>query len=233
MDLKIVKHGILYDAEKRKRIDNTVSCLYEYCDIQKSITLADIFVLLRKEMPIYRIIIGNWVEEIVNEGVTGRVKDDKDIEFLELYWNPETSIYKGQRTIEGLNFPELHGLGYKLKEDHEDGYKKGDRIPYAVEFTPVNELMNCKIKLNKDLKFSHWNHDVKDRDSKYYTDKEGWEVQYTLGHILYGIIWELSFLGSPKDRDKKKKELEKTVDDIKTGKEKAIPIEDINNLKDL
>jgi hypothetical protein len=54
---------------------------------------------------------------------------------------------------------------------------------------------------------------------------------YTLGDILYGIIWELSFHGGPKQRDEKSEELKESVDKIRDGSAKTVSWEEI--LKEL
>ena len=56
-------------------------------------------------------------------------------------------------------------------------------------------------------------------------------VNYTLGQVLYAILWELSWHGGPEDRDKLNKELKGMVDRINSGEEKTIPMEEV--LKDL
>jgi hypothetical protein len=53
------------------------------------------------------------------------------------------------------------------------------------------------------------------------------KVGYTLMHILYGIIWELSFFGPPKKRDEEVKKLMNIAEDAKLHPEKLIPLDEV------
>lgn len=258
--LQIVKGGKLietywhYDEEKDKGsyktkdvTDQAIRNLYSYCDLEEGVTLKDVFLLLNSELDIFDAVLGNWCKEIVNEGLTKPEKlydttDEEAIEFLELYWGLESDKHEGNdETLLGFNFPNFHGIGIERKKDcyfdwnNKDGSKaimhsKGERTPWAIEYTPTNELINIPVKLKRDAKVYRTDY------SKYTMGKEigegTWEpgadnnkvvaeldhIQYTLGHILQGIIWELSFSGGPEDRDDKAKEIKKMADDINEEK---------------
>lgn len=212
MELIIKKGGILFDKEEKKVITNTVTCLFDLCILDKDIVLSDIFSLLRKEMYMYKIIIGNWVDEIVNEGLHATPAKSKcqDIEYLELYWMLEKQTYKGIDTLETLNFPGFHGAGY--------ADKKGERQSWAIEMSPIAEIINKPLILRDKLEIYHSDLDNMGNMPKSQVFED---ARYTLGQILYGIIWELSFCGSPKDRDELADNLKTTVDDIKSGNAKG------------
>lgn len=89
----------------------------------------------------------------------------------------------------------------KMEVDMID--EKGDC--YSIEFLSVDKLKNLKINVNPTF-------NVYDKESKpVYTF-----ISYpTLFHILYGFFWEISFFGSPEDRENKSNELQEALKGIK------------------
>lgn len=103
-----------------------------------------------------------------------------------------------------------------------------------MSFTAANAYINCPVRLvqkkiiddeverkrkSKDSHFTHSPVAIFDRSI------------YTLGDIFYGIIWELSFHGGPKDRIEKSAELKESVDKIRDGSAKTVSWEEM--LKEL
>lgn len=221
-ECEIRKGGILWDKENNIQA-NSVAWLFEQCTIQKGVTLKDILVLLRQDMTTYVTILGNWVDEIVNEGLTSIKEPDDKVEKLELYWSLEREIYKGKKSFSGYHFPSFHGLGYKDKD--------GAVTNYAVEFTPVGKLIEKEVVLRENLGI--FTSDL-DNFKMTHNDETFNDATYTLGHILHGIIWELSFLGSPVDRDEKADEINQSLDDIKSGDYESKTYRSVDDfLKDL
>jgi hypothetical protein len=87
--------------------------------------------------------------------------------------------------------------------------------------TPVYELSGLPVKLNDEFVI----YNGKDFACKnpLFSSTKG----FTLLDILHGIFWELSFFGSTADREKMATNLHKQVEDIKSGKVKCIPMEEI------
>jgi len=228
--LKIKKGGTLwrtrwvYDEAKgegsyveKDVTERAVTLLFEHCELDAGVTLRDIFLLLKTELGIFDAIIGNWCEEIVNEGLTREKTPDRnsDIEYLELYWH----IYKDKdydtkkSTFGGYIFPQFHGVGFLQEKDKFDEYgnlecKAGDRTPYGISFTPASDLIDLPIKLDAEVR-------IYNEDDWKETPQTFELGEYSLGHILYGVIWELSFHGGPDQRDETAKDLFNSVDEMR------------------
>jgi hypothetical protein len=107
----------------------------------------------------------------------------------------------------------------------EEDFKKngttdlGNR--YAIEFTPVNELADLPIRIDdtyeivKNLDEAPWRETLfKSRRPLYLLD------------VIWAILWEISFTGSPAERDEMSDELHKRLDEVKSGAAKTIPMEE-------
>lgn len=237
--LKIVKGGRLienkwvYDEAKDGGsyqdfdiTDQAIRNLFKACDLEEGVTLRDIFMLLNKDLKIWDAIIGNWCEEIVTEGLTKPAKavgtyDPEEIEYLELYFSPEfqKGLEGSEDGLHGFLRPNFGGVGWELLQDSESthGFKAGERIPWGISVTPANELIDLPVKLRKTIEII---------EDDYSTENmvQGWKSlitlpnpEYSLGQILYGIIWEMSFHGGPDKRNEFKEELDDITEKIKNG----------------
>jgi len=191
---KLFKTKWVYDEEKDEGgyvttdvTDEAPTRLFNTCTLDDDVTLKDILLLLNTNLGIFDLIIGNWCKEIVEEGLKKQpIKEDK-IEYLELYWCVVRDKIENKDTFSENIFPRFHGHGY------ED--KNGQRTPYGIAFSPVNQLVNLSLKLSNEyviINDMNWK-----EEPKIYKGPS-----YSLGHILYGVIWELSFHGDPINRDK-------------------------------
>lgn len=167
--------------------------LFHAARIEPGFTLSDLFLLIQANPRLFRI-LGNWAEDIVAEGLTSSPVSKKSnldaIEFLEMYWLPVLS--GDEQGWDGFSRPNLHGLGYVLPKEHE-GFQAGDRIPWSVMGSSAAELAALPIVLKPTMLLC----DEKNRQPPIEIPAK----PFLLGEILNGVIWELSFLGSPKMRD--------------------------------
>jgi len=235
---------------ERDVTQNAIRYLFEPCELEEGVSLRDIFLLLNTELEIFDAVIGNWCKEIVTEGLTQPAKpytgqyDPDGIEYLELYW----SMYYDNGTKYGPSFygyhrPDFHGIGYELKEDKlfdwidkDTGkpaveWPKGARINWGISFSRANDLIDIPVKL--DDKATVFDDNLKSKSD--HQAKTGWGyplaeykgATYTLGNILYGIIWEMSFHGGPESRDERSEELKQAVDEIKAGTAETVSADDL------
>ena len=207
--LIIKKGGLLIEKDEngKERDVTHEACrsLFDTCELEDNLTLRDIFLLLNKDLKFYDLVFASWTEEIVTEGLT-RVSnaDDREIEYLELKKYGEFDIWEDRKEFNGFDLPSFHGVG----KDTD-----GIEIGYAIELQPVSEIIDLPIKLNKEVKV----YEVDYRDKKNYPRKEYnfGECSFTLSQILYGIMWELSFFGSPENRDKMSSEILNRAEEAK------------------
>lgn len=212
--------------------DRAISMLFDSCSLEDGVTLRDVLLLLNTQLDMFDLVLGNWCKDIVEEGLKGPPKEkfQPDLEFLDLYFGCE--IHDG--VLSGYAFPDFHGEGFIAEEDKHDKWghlevRKGDRQSWAIEFTPVNELAPVKLRLNEDFTVHDW--DKLAANGYKHVDPLKFKASFTLGHILYGILWELSFCGSPKMRQERLDDLNQRIKDVESGKVKTIPWEDVK--KDL
>lgn len=179
--------------------------LFETAKIEDDVTLRDIFLILQRHLGFYDDLLGNWCEEIVTEAFSLPEDQQQEtgegkMQYLELYWMfTESKEDKDRKSLSGFHFPSFHGWG-----TWEDGTEGG----FGVAFTPLYHLLDYPLKLNQEITI----YDDIGRMPK--PPRVYHEATYTLGHILYGIIWELSFFGSPAMRDGQREELLGMVTEI-------------------
>jgi hypothetical protein len=207
------------EYKERDVTTTAVQRLFDDCSLEQGVTLKDIFLLLNTDLNVFDAVLGNWCKEIVTEGLnTVHLKNEKEIDYLELYWHLATNVFDNKASLCGNAFPDLHGIGKPLTEediakDHWYGYKVGDIVNWSLSATQASEVINLEIKLGT-------RYPIYD-ESDFAKDPVVFEnPSFTLGHILYGIIWELSFHGGPSDKLDFKKELETAVEEINSGKAK-------------
>jgi|SRR5581483_223364 len=237
--LVLVKGGKLlhtewvYDREKKKgsyvtsEVTNTApALLFEYCDLAEDVTLKDIFLLLNTHLDIFDSILGNFCKAIVTEALTGPepVKDTIEIEYLELYKVYHVN-FEDKETYGGAH-PYFGGIGFEEKEDRYDSggnlmQLKGQRINWGVSFSKPSYLAQYPVKLNRQLKF----YDDTSGSPTAFQEIACYDgISYTLGDILYGILWELSFYGNPAETQEMKAEIDRRVEEIKSGEAELIPL---------
>ena len=242
---RLIKKDWVYDEEKDEGqyVDSDVTeyayrHLFDQCDLEKDVTLRSIFYLINKHAEIFNLVFPCWVDEYLAEALSGTGKpytgkyDPDAIEWLELYWHFEQTTYEKNefpKEFHGHHFPSFGGTGFELKEEHEY-HKVGSRIPWGISFTPVSDLINIPVKLKTNAEITDFD---MNKDPKRLIGALGKleGVTYTLGHILFGILWEISWHGSPEKRDKLGDELKQQVDDIKNGTAKLIPFDEALNEK--
>jgi hypothetical protein len=146
--------------------------------------------------------------------------DSEGLEYLELYQTWSKNSATGE--ISGHHRLDFHGIGYELREDimQDDWvmHPKGSRISWAVEMTPLVELLNLPLRLNPEVIVSE--DDTK--SGNYMKRLETLRMSTpTLVQLVHGILWELSFCGGPEDMLEKKEELKQLMAEVDDAIEKG------------
>jgi hypothetical protein len=206
MTVRITKEGLKFfewNSDLREHVETRVRSfetkLRCHCEIDLGVTLGDIFDAVQAD-PGLSIFLGDysWCDvEAFHREAKRPAIKKSDLSFLEL-----SSYFEADGEGFHLSFS---GIG----QDSES---------YAIEFTPVNELAHLEVRL-----------DPKCKVFKNCEPVEGLEatVSYSLLDVLGEIYYEISFLGSPADRDEKGAELLQLAEDVKSGKLKTVPLEGI------
>jgi len=156
------------------------------CTIDPNVTLGDVFAIV-ESFPDLMDFFLDYSEcddieahhEEAKEGLLIPNKDDEEVTALEVLWEGEL----------GEQYVAFHGIGKKEGEEKPEGY--------AIEFSPLSELVNLPILLNTS-------------DSP--------TGSFTLLEVLDAIYYEISFCGSPEEKASKLKELKASVAEISIPK---------------
>lgn len=174
--------------------DRAPSLIFHDCRLAGGATLRDVFLLLQSSLDTFDTVLGNRCAEFVRDGLTpgARRQTNGRIQFLELYW--QMSVHSddatGRTTIAGYAFPHFHGIG-------------SEREQWDLSLMTCAELADLPVRLRAGLEIHVDRQDSLEDRVDYYD-----QCEYTLGHILHGIMWELSFHGPPARRDATTRELE-------------------------
>ena len=205
--LHLVRWG---DEEINDVSDVAFHYLSENIQFVDDVILKDVFLLIDKNLDMFSAIFGNWIEEYTALALSETEQElDRDMDYLELYRVGE---------IDGEEFtmdfrPSFHGVGV-VKEDTEYN-KKGEVVQWGISFTPTNELAHLPVKLSDKLAI----YNTKTKETFNYKCDD-----YSLFDIIQGIIWELSFYGSPEKTKDVLDGLNNQMARIESGEEKLIEI---------
>lgn len=166
---------------------------------------------------------------------------ENDIEYLELYYqgdigedkdSPDGKYFSGKWAFHGVGklgvVPDEDVMGHMSPED-----KANFRQSYAIELSPMYNLTDYKIKIRKEILITDWT----DKNPISNIKRIDFQHPILLVEVLYWVIWELSFFGSPKDREEESSELKRRCNEIDQAKKDGtldkllIPWEDVK--KDL
>jgi hypothetical protein len=196
--------------------------LFEVVVVHASVTVGDVFRLLDASPLLQQIFRRDFAEELCAEAREGPVamakteqgsSVDERIEFIELYqqwsFDSSTKVYGPTQHLQ------LHGVGFVLEADSEEHHRKrGERVQWSVSLTPVRELLALPLRVNADVQITE-----DDINAKAYANEIA-QVRHpdvTLGQIIHGLLWELSFHGAPESQLEVAQELKACVAEIKAG----------------
>jgi len=242
MSLLLKKNGILehtdwhYDEEADKgeyrsrdltEDADLLLFMHNNCELDEGVTLDDVFQLLAKHETLFNLLMPNcYVKEYLAAREEEKTKDT-DIEYLELYTHLETDNREYDpampKNLNGLFLPQFHGIGKVLEEDGEEGfYKKGDRINWSLSFSPVANLLHLPIKIADHVTVSN----ALDWKEEAHVIKA--TPQYTVFQILYGILWEISWHGSPESTKKVGDEVMAAAEEVTKHPERLVSFDPEN-----
>lgn len=241
----LISHQWVYDktTEIGEWVDVDVTSrahefLFDDVDIGDGFTLADLFRLLEACPVLQQIMRRNFSDELMAEarkGVSQEFKagyDPEGIEYLELYqlWHKNTAISEYQPTHR-LNF---HGVGYALREpvNQPDGFSHpvGYRIEWSVSCAPLRDLLLLPIKFKTKVIVCE-----DDLDAKKYAHmvEEVSVCSASLGQVLHGVMWELSFHGGPDGQAEVITDLKKSMAEIDNGTADLVSLDESDIFGDL
>jgi hypothetical protein len=198
--------------------------------LESAVTLGDVFRLLEACPVLKQVFRRDFAEELCDEARKGAVATDpreasspEGIEFLELYqqWRLDTST----QTYTSTQRRPLHGVGFELEADAPDYYrKKGERIQWSVSLTPLREMLALPVRVNPEVRLTE-----DDINAKAFGKEvsKGKHPEVTLGQVIDGLVYELSFHGGPQERAEVRSELDEQLAEIKAGTAELVSGDDI------
>jgi hypothetical protein len=201
--IKLLKNKILLveEGKRNKKVNNIIFYLNELIEIDENYTLKDFFKIVKKNKDIFNIIFysdlgGNNLQlyiDDINKKVKKKKKeeneDNEKIDYLGIFWMAEHWKYKDKTTSVEID-PEFYGVGTR----------NGMKTNYSIDLCPLNTLKNCKIKLNKEFKLCSYIAEKKIIEPVLLVDSSRY---FTVYDFLRIILYEVSWNGSPNNRDER------------------------------
>ncbi len=199
-------HKAFIETKKTgQEVFSLVPYLTNLCEIGDNFTFGDLFSFIEKDLKLIESIFGGSMGnfpliDFVNEIKKEPIKDKYPMDALEIYKCVEIHEYKKELDLTDCNH--FHGLG---KDEN------GEMQQWAIEGTALHQLRDIPLKLKKKGSLSDW------RDKSF--EIEEFDTYYSLFDVINSVLYEITFYGSPANRDKQMKELfeslEKEVDEGK------------------
>lgn len=194
--LRLCPGGILYygrhESGEQGSVLEVTDEMYRFlmytCELDENFTLKDLFILIDKHLDILEPVVGNWIRELSQEIAKPAECLPGEIDFLNLYWDIQTDDAFGTN---GFEYPSFDGVSL-------------DGQTYALDFANLDSLSHLPIRLQPDA-------NVRGNDTVLVLKK----VPFTLMDIIYGVVWELSFYGSPVQRGEKLEKLQQAADEFR------------------
>jgi hypothetical protein len=201
-------------SRRTKDVTNRAdSFLFEPCRLDTGVTLADVLSIVRDHEVLQRIFHRDWAKELVEEAFAGewqpaRVEYAPDaIEYLEIHqqWHFDSR----RRVYHAGPPPELHGVGFKLRDDYNDESgnrlgEKGSRIRWAVDLSSPRGMMNLPLTINPEVEIVE---DDPESNRFGQTIQTVYYERLNLCQILHAVVWELGWHGPPERRDARRDEI--------------------------
>ncbi len=195
--------------------------LFDPCYFEDGLILRDLFKVVEVNIDLFKIMMPfEEIDNIVEESWTACSSENnekQDISLL-LSWAVEHEKEFKELSVH----TSFDGVTHEDREQEIEGDIGNGRI--GLDFLPANHMIDCEIRQNR--RFDVWG------GVGYAIEMSNeplWRLDcksFTLLEVIYGIFFELSFHGPPRERDRRGDELMKTVkemnQDMAEGKLKGI-----------
>ena len=202
----LTKRGIQalkWDSEVRQYVEQEIRSglhvLRCACHIDADVTLEDIFRAVEQDPDLVRFLEQwSWCDlNAFHIEARKPATAASDLSFIEIAKYFEWDEHEALDTIH------VSGIG----QADENG-----ATHYGIDFTPVNQLVHLPVRLRPDMEIH--------KDHKKLGEAP---CTFTLLDVLGEIYWEISFYGSPEDRDRQDAELQESVREVEEGRATLIP----------
>lgn len=233
-ELALLPGAHLVRLEKKK----VVSCshrahqfLMDEVVLHPEFTLRDLFLLLDRDPVLVQVFRRVYAQEILAHVRPEIYKERKvpcyaptGIQELELYGHWHKNSHTGE--LWGVGRLDCHGLGFELIEPLDEGYgcvyEAGTRITWGISMTDPIELLDCPVRVRPEVQVHE-----SDVDACRYGEVvlEMPLPKPTLASIVQGVLYEMSFHGTPQQTQAFAESLRKQVDDLERGAAHAVEVD--------
>jgi len=206
-----------WDSTERAYVDKPIRSLFHelrsVCHIEDGVTLGDIIEFVVRNSKLSEL-VGEYswcdVDAFVKESRRPCIKPS-ELKYVELTRTIEIDADR-MGTILGINDSiDVHG------RDESDTH-------YALDFSPVNEIAHLPVRLAPNVTILDWR--TAFTESKVTTVAEG-ETCFTFLEIITELFYEISFHGSPEQRDEFAGDLLEVKRQVDSGEAKLVPWEKV------
>jgi hypothetical protein len=208
--ITIYKDRIVYKNSRNKKIKINENNLLQFVDapveIAKGVTFGRIMSILNASSGhvnfFFNRTLGGYHIQDFYEDMMKKTNDhyDPKNEYLEVYQYPD--IWKYEKSEERLTINIVNGF-------HLQNIK--EKQPYGLSFVKLCNIKNLEIRIDLNMDFVIYDSTKKITKSSLKPKFKAVQESMTLYNFLQSILYEISWHGSPADRDKRGKSLEDIV----------------------
>jgi hypothetical protein len=195
--------ALKWDGEVRQYVEQQIRSglhvLRCACHIDADVTLADIFRAVEQDQDLLKFLEQwSWCDlDAFHTEARKPTTAASDLSYIEIAKYFEWDEHEAQETIDvsGIGEPDEHGMTH-----------------YGLDFTPVNQLVHLPVRLRPEMEIR--------KDHKKLGEAP---CTLTLLDVVGEIYFEISFYGTPEDRDRESAQLRESVREIEEGRATLIP----------
>jgi hypothetical protein len=235
--IKIYNNKLVYTNHRNKKKKIADDMLFYYLgdtvELDENLKFERIMQLLHDDRDLTNMVFGHtlggydfdlFYKDFMRKLPPKEAKEEKTNyknECLEVYYYPDLFKYeKGER------YEWNHSLDIHLMRELKG--KKPEQL--GIMFAKLAAFRKHKIRIKYEV-------DVQLQDSTVKITKKNFKKHYKpvieaklggfrLFDFIWAILYEISWMGSPENRDSESKRISKISEDIESGKEKIIPMEE-------
>lgn len=164
--------------------------------------------------------VRDWFKLVINYPKLQELDEFMDSYIEEYNKSPKSNCISKEidyisikKIVEFNNYRNKRKLGSEIY-DSVSGINVSEKISYAIEFMNVGEYLDTPLKLEDGVTYKELMGKLRNIKTQTFS------VNYTLYDLVKSFIWEISFCGTPENRDKKESELFETLKEVKKEFEK-------------
>ena len=118
------------------------------CRVGEGVTLKDLFKLMSKSIEYWHLLVGNWCDEFVKEGLQKSSKKESVMDYMELYWHPIKEVYPKSEEFMMHYRMDFHGKSIKKVRNLGQNY--------SIAFSKVNNYSHLPLKIDSEVYINNY-----------------------------------------------------------------------------